>query len=138
MDFLKSQKQEKNSNNFFKLPSRKGQGLSLTVIIVAALALVVLVVLVLIFTGRMSVFSEGLGQDGSAELTKYKITYSDCHPTSSQENAFLNAMGQAANDNNNQQEMETEAKDDFEEVIDDCRASGVDENACESDGCRWK
>ncbi len=138
MDILKSQKQEKSSNNFFKIPSRKGQGLSLTVIIVAALALVVLVVLVLIFTGRMSVFSEGLGQEGAAELTKYKITYSDCHPTSSQENVFLNEMGQAANDKDNQQEMETDAKDDFEELIDDCRSSGIDENACESDGCDWK
>ena len=120
------------------LNSRKGQGLSLTVIIVAALALVVLVVLVLIFTGRMAVFSDGLGEEGSAELTTYKITYGDCHPTSSQENAFLNAMSQAANDKNNQQEFETIAKDDFEDLIDDCRSSGVDENACESDGCDWK
>lgn len=119
------------------LKSRKGQGLSLTVIIVAALALVVLVVLVLIFTGRMAVFSDGLGEAGTAELTTYKITYGDCHPTSSQENSFLNAMSQAANDKDNTQELETDAKDDFEEVIDDCRAAGIDDNACESSGCDW-
>ena len=52
------------------LNSKKGQGLSLTVIIVAALALIVLVVLVLIFTGRMAVFSDSLGEEGTAELTK--------------------------------------------------------------------
>ncbi len=119
------------------LNSRKGQGLSLTVIIVAALALIVLVVLVLIFTGRMAIFTEGLGEEGAAELTKYKIIYGDCHPTSSDENTFLNDMEQASNDKDNTDELELEASDAFEEVIDECRAAGIDETACETAGCDW-
>ena len=115
------------------LKTKKGQGLSLTVIIVAALALIVLVVLVLIFTGRMAVFTEGVGNEGQAQLTKYKITYGDCHPGLSSEAAFMSAVSLAEDDAG-----QIEAAEDFEDVISDCRSAGIDENACESvSGCKW-
>ena len=116
------------------LKTKKGQGLSLTVIIVAALALIVLVVLVLIFTGRMAIFTEGVGNEGQAQLTKYKVTYGDCEPSLSSEAAFLAAVSLADGDS----VAEIEAAEDFEDVISDCRSAGIDENACESaPGCRW-
>ena len=46
---------------------KKAQGLSITTIIVAVIALVVLVVLVAIFTGRIGLFSAGLGEATSCE-----------------------------------------------------------------------
>ena len=42
--------------------SKKAQGLSVNAIIIAAIALIVLVVLVSIFTGRLGIFSKGLGE----------------------------------------------------------------------------
>ncbi len=115
------------------LKQKKGQGLSLTVIIVAALALIVLVVLVLIFTGRMAVFTEGVGEEGQAQLTKYKVTYGDCQPSLSSEAAFLSAMSLSEDDT-----AQIEAAEDFEDVISDCQRAGSDENACESvPGCKW-
>jgi len=42
--------------------NKKAQGLSVNVIIIAAIALIVLVVLVAIFTGRLGLFSKGLGE----------------------------------------------------------------------------
>ena len=42
--------------------NRKSQGLSINTIIIAAIALIVLVVLVAIFTGRLGLFSKGLGE----------------------------------------------------------------------------
>ena len=138
MDLIKKILNSKKSLNSSLVPAvKKGQGLSLTVIIVAALALIVLVVLVLIFTGRMAIFTDGLGESGAAELTKYKITYGDCHPTSTQETVFLSDMKQAANDKSNTAELEISAQEDFEDVIDDCRAAGLDENSCEFAGCDW-
>lgn len=42
--------------------NQKAQGLSINTIIIAAIALIVLVVLVAIFTGRLGLFSKGLGE----------------------------------------------------------------------------
>ncbi|MBT4604496.1 hypothetical protein HOC01_02560 [archaeon] len=118
---------------------KKGQGLSLNVIIVAALALIVLVVLVLIFTGRMAVFTDGIGEAGQAQITKYRITYGDCRPSLSSEQAFLNDMSRAKDDSDNQDVLEIEAAEEFEEIVSDCRSAGIDENSCESvSGCKWK
>ena len=41
--------------------SREAQGISINTIIIAAIALIVLVVLVAIFTGRIGLFSKGIG-----------------------------------------------------------------------------
>ena len=46
---------------------KKGQGLSINAIILAAIALIVLVVLVAIFTGRLGLFSKGLGEATSCD-----------------------------------------------------------------------
>jgi len=43
-----------------KLLNKKSQSLSLTTVIVAALALVILIILILIFTGRISIFRQGV------------------------------------------------------------------------------
>ena len=42
--------------------SKKGQSISINTIIIAAIALAVLVVLFYIFTGRLSIFSKGVGE----------------------------------------------------------------------------
>lgn len=47
--------------------SQKAQGLSINTIIIAAIALIVLVVLVAIFTGRLGLFSKGLGETTTCE-----------------------------------------------------------------------
>lgn len=47
--------------------NRKSQGLSINTIIIAAIALIVLVVLVAIFTGRLGLFSKGLGETTTCE-----------------------------------------------------------------------
>jgi len=41
--------------------NRKAQGMSINTVIIAAIALIVLVVLVAIFTGRIGMFSKGIG-----------------------------------------------------------------------------
>ena len=48
---------------------KKGVDLSVNVIIVAAIALAVLVVLFMIFTGRLGMFSKGVGETASCENT---------------------------------------------------------------------
>ena len=75
--------------------SKKGQGLSLNVIIIAALALIVLVVLVVVFTGRIGIFEQGVGQEGNAQLIKLKIGYGDCHPTATEADAFVKSYDAA-------------------------------------------
>jgi hypothetical protein len=40
--------------------NKKAEGLSMNIIVVAAIALLVLVVIILIFTGRMSIFTQGV------------------------------------------------------------------------------
>ncbi|MDP7263687.1 MAG: hypothetical protein QF436_03150 [Candidatus Woesearchaeota archaeon] len=47
--------------------NKKSQGLSINAIIVAVIALIVLVVLVAIFTGRIGIFSKGVGEAGSCD-----------------------------------------------------------------------
>ena len=54
------------------MSSKKAQGISINTIIIAAIALIVLVVLVMIFTGRMGVFTTGIGAAGDA--SKYCTT----------------------------------------------------------------
>jgi len=65
------------------MANNKAQGLSINTIIIAAIALIVLVVLVAIFTGRLGLFSKGLGEantcvslggDCQADLCKDKVT----------------------------------------------------------------
>jgi hypothetical protein len=46
----------------------KAQGLSINTIIISAIALVVLVVLIAVFTGRMSLFGQGLDQTQRGDL----------------------------------------------------------------------
>ena len=41
--------------------NKKAQGISINTVIIAAIALIVLVVLVAIFTGRIGLFSKGIG-----------------------------------------------------------------------------
>ena len=48
------------------LKHRKGQGLSLNTIVIAMLVMIVLLVLILVFTGRISIFTELLGEQGSS------------------------------------------------------------------------
>ena len=49
--------------------NKKAQGLSINTIIIAVIALVVLVVLIAVFTGRIGVFSKGVG-DVTGDTTK--------------------------------------------------------------------
>jgi hypothetical protein len=112
--------------------NKKAQGLSLTTIIVAAIALIVLVVLVMIFTGRIGIFQEGVGEAAEAELIKLKIGYGDCRPTSGAEAAFTLDMGNAAS------ESEKEiAKSVLKDEIGRCK-SLVDKDSCAGAGCSWK
>ena len=50
------------------LKHRKGQGLSLNTIVIAMLVMIVLLVLILVFTGRISIFTELIGEQGSSCL----------------------------------------------------------------------
>jgi len=45
-----------------KFKIKKAQGMSINTVIIAAIALIVLVVLVAIFTGRIGMFSKGIGE----------------------------------------------------------------------------
>ena len=110
---------------------KKGQGLSLNVIIIAALALIILVVLVMVFTGRIGIFEKGVSQESKAELIQMKISYGDCHPTSSDEAAFSSEFEQAES-----LEAKDEAKATFRDVIDDCRSFN-EKSDCEANNCRW-
>ena len=51
------------------LKKRRAQGLSVNVIIIAVIALIVLIVLVAIFTGRLAIFTRGIGSTGDATKT---------------------------------------------------------------------
>ena len=64
------------SRKFVKF-SGKAQGLSINVIIVAAIALIVLVVLIAIFTGRLGLFSKGLGEATTCDQICKARGYSD-------------------------------------------------------------
>lgn len=112
--------------------SKKAQGLSLTTIIVAALALIVLVVLVMIFTGRIGVFKSGVEKVGEAELTTFRISYGECHPTVGNEQTFLTAMGAAASD----ADKET-ARNQLKSELSACKAY-TDQTTCAGAGCSWK
>lgn len=58
--------------------NKKSQGLSITTIIVAAIALIVLVVLVAIFTGRIGLFSKGIGEATTCESLGGKCLATVC------------------------------------------------------------
>ena len=49
------------------LKKRDAQGLSITTIVVSVIALIVIVVIIAILTGRMGLFSSGLGKSASCE-----------------------------------------------------------------------
>ncbi len=115
--------------------TKKGQGLSLNAIIIAALALIVLVVLAVIFTSRAGQTEQGVEKvagEASLELTKLKIGYGECHPSSSLEQDFLRNYADATSADGKDQ-----TKDDFRVIIQDCKRS--DEKAvCEqTSGCDW-
>jgi hypothetical protein len=112
--------------------NKRGQGLSLNVIIVAALALIVLVVLVLVFTGRIAIFEKGLGQEGSAELTKFKVQYGDCHPGITEETTFRAAFNQAESP-----QEKADARSTFSAEISRCKTL-FDKASCESGDCSWQ
>ena len=113
--------------------SKKGDTLTLNVIVVAALALIVLVVLIMVFTGRISIFEQGVSKEGQAELVKMKITYGQCKPSATVEANFVTQFGQAEG----QVEAEETAKATFSGEISRCKGVSNDQASCASTGCRW-
>ena len=111
--------------------TKKGQGLSLNVIIIAALALIVLVVLVMVFTGRIGVFQQGLSKEGKAELVAFRVNYGDCKPTATAESNFDTEFSGATS-----VESKDQAKSKFNLEVNRCKAL-LDQNNCESSGCKW-
>lgn len=96
---------------------RKGQGLSLTTIIVAVIALVVLVVLVMIFTGRIGIFEEKVGEVGEDELIALRWSYGDCQPGQAAEKSFLSNLKNAGED----ETAKDSYRSDFKKLISDCK-----------------
>ena len=111
---------------------KKGQGLSLNVIIVAAIALILLVLLVLIFTGRINIFKSGIEKAGATELATLKISYGDCHPSSSKESAFRTGITNAKTSTAKDKEIGI-----LKSEISSCKAYST-KSACEGAGCGWK
>jgi hypothetical protein len=119
---------------------KKGQGLSLNVIIVAALALIVLVVLVVVFTGRIAIFTEGVGGESKAKMDTLKPFYGDCHPNAIAENGFGLEFSDAAKlENTNEASVaKAQAEAKFNEEISRCKGYS-DKDNCDSDSnCAWK
>ena len=113
--------------------NKKGQGLSLNVIIVAALALIVLVVLIMVFTGRIAVFDQGLGDEGDTEMVKLRITYGDCQPGATLETTYKINYAKATDDN-----AKALASAAFKDEISRCKGFSNDKGVCESNtGCKW-
>jgi len=56
-----------------RLLNKKGIEMPINVIIVAAIALIVLVVVIFIFTGRLGIFGQKVGEVGQ-ECAAYKVT----------------------------------------------------------------
>ncbi len=115
------------------MKTKKGD-LSLNVIIVAAIALIVLVVLVVIFTGRISVFSQGVSKEGNAQLVKMQITYGDCRPSTSTQSAFTTAYDAAMSSKS--EDGKNKAISEFESQITSCK-SNTDKSSCEGSSCKW-
>ncbi len=115
------------------IPTKKGQGLSLTVIVVAALALIVLVVLVAVFVGRIGTTTEGIDKASQAELIVMQVTYGDCRPSASGESSFTIRHSQATTD-----QLKEEAKVSFKDEITRCKGLSNDRSVCESGGCSWR
>ena len=115
-----------------KILNKRGQGLSLNVIIVAAIALIVLVLLVMIFTGRIAIFKSGVGEAGDAELIKLKISYGNCHPTTSKETSFRTEMGKATTDSAKDTAIGT-----LKQEMSRCQAYSTETN-CLAATCAWK
>ena len=90
-----------------------------------------LVVLVMVFTGRIAIFSEGLGEESQSELIKMKIRYGQCHPSPSAEAGFSANFDQAESSDD-----QLNIKEDFLDEIDDCKNFNS-EDGCRSAGCRW-
>lgn len=113
--------------------SKKGQGLSLNVIIIAALALIVLVVLIVVFTGRIAIFDRESAQQGSTDLAAMKLQYGSCHPSQVEEGRFTTALSRVETP-----EEKQVARDDFRNVINNCKVSDSS-SACEANsGCDWQ
>ena len=64
--------------------SRKAQGISINTIIIAAIALIVLVVLVMVFTGRIGVFSKGVGETAACATLGGKCQTEPCNSNQEQ------------------------------------------------------
>ncbi|MFA6461511.1 MAG: hypothetical protein WCV90_04530 [Candidatus Woesearchaeota archaeon] len=106
--------------------------ISITVIIVAAIALIVLVVLVAIFTGRITIFQQGVAVTGDTELTTMRITYGQCRPVLTAETTFKSEFSKATVD-----EAKEQARTNFAQVINTCKDYSSDKAICEANGCRW-
>lgn len=69
--------------------SKKGQSISINTIIIAAIALAVLVVLFVIFTGRIGLFSKGVGEATTCDQACKSAGYTQSSTAS--ETAITNA-----------------------------------------------
>lgn len=109
---------------------KKGD-ISITVIIVAAIALIVLVVLVMVFTGRIGLFKEGVGEVSNKELVNMRWKYGDCQPSTAAESDFLSGINKAGED----ETIKDTYRSDFNKLVDTCRAKRQAD--CVSP-CAWK
>ena len=111
--------------------NKKGDAMTLNIIIVAVLALTVLVILLMIFTGRITLFDQGVSKEAQTDLVALRITYGECQPTASQESVFSTAFGQATSPDEKEQ-----AKTNFKGEISRCKVYS-DKGGCEGASCLW-
>jgi hypothetical protein len=115
---------------------KKGQGLSLNVIIIAALALIVLVVLIMIFTGRIGIFQAGVGGEAEAELNVMKVSYGDCHPNDVSQDTFVAGYSGAVS--NDDPLTANNAKEDFKQLIINCKGGDTKDSCDDKSQCSWQ
>ena len=89
--------------------AKKAQGISINTVIIAAIALVVLVVLVAIFTGRIGLFSKGIGEVSTCKSLGGTCINAPCSQSPSTPERVLGATDcgkdlreQGGQDNSNQ------------------------------------
>ena len=119
--------------------SKKGQGVSLTVIIVAAIALLVMIVLIMIFTGRIGLFEEKLGDEADADLKGIQTFYGQCQPSIGEELAFKAKYAEVGTVDSatEKEKIKQEAKAELQDEASRCKSVGVSKDDCDSAGCRW-
>ncbi|MBS3123606.1 hypothetical protein J4437_03135 [Candidatus Woesearchaeota archaeon] len=113
--------------------NKKGEALSINVIIITVLALVVLVVLIMVFTGRITIFQQGVSKESQTALLTMKIGYGQCQPSASDESTFTKEFAAAES----APDAEEQARSNFKEVISRCKALSDDKTTCESSACTW-